>query len=217
VRDEEDRDAERPDDLRHLSAKRFAQERVDVRPRLVEEHELRRGGECTSERNALLLAARELVREPLLEPHEPDDLEQLRHPRRAQTARKSEAHVRGHRQVREERVVLEDHAHASRLGRDPYASGHLAVADDDRPTVGTLEAGDEAEKRRLPATGRAQKSHDLAASDAERRLVDGRDRPEALRHGVEPDHRAIHVRGTLQPFAPKVENPLARTPDRDDP
>ena len=56
-----------------LRAQRLAQERVDVRPGLVEQDELGRGRERAGERDALLLAARELVRVPLLEGLEADD------------------------------------------------------------------------------------------------------------------------------------------------
>ena len=77
VRDEQHRDAERPDDVGHLRAKRLAQERVDVRPRLVQEHELGRRSEGASERDALLLAAGELVRVAPLEPVETDEREQF--------------------------------------------------------------------------------------------------------------------------------------------
>ena len=78
VRDEEHGHAERADDLRDLGAQRLAQEGVDVRPRLVEQHELGRGRERTRERDALLLSAGELVRVAAAEAVEADDPEELR-------------------------------------------------------------------------------------------------------------------------------------------
>ena len=48
---------------------------------LVEQDERRMGGERAGERDPLALPAREMVRQPLLEAGEPDELEQLRDPR----------------------------------------------------------------------------------------------------------------------------------------
>ena len=64
------------------------------------------------------------------------------------------------------------------------------------------------QQRGLPASRRAEQGDDLAPRDAERRGVDGGDVAETLRHAVESDHRAVHVRGTL--------HPLGSWPSRDD-
>ena len=55
-----------------------AAERVDVRPRLVEQDDAGLGRERARERDALLLAAGELVRVAALEPVEADEREHLR-------------------------------------------------------------------------------------------------------------------------------------------
>ena len=66
---------------RELVAHRGAQVRVDVRPRLVEQHQLRLGRERARERDALLLSARELVRVALAQAAEVDEREHDRHAR----------------------------------------------------------------------------------------------------------------------------------------
>jgi hypothetical protein len=80
------------------------------------------------------------------EPAEVDEREHDRHPRAALAAREPEADVLGDGEVREERVVLEDHADAAPLRRHPGAAvGDRAVGDADLAGVGGLEAGDQAE------------------------------------------------------------------------
>ena len=71
-----DGDPEWPQDPRDLVAELAAQRRVDVRPRLVEQHDAGRGRERARERDALLLAARELVRVALAEAAQVDEREQ---------------------------------------------------------------------------------------------------------------------------------------------
>src|SRR5713101_476389 len=61
--------------------------------------------------------------------------------------------------VREERVRLEHHSHVALVGRD--VRDVLAV-DDDPSVVGPVEAGDEAERGRLAAAGRAEQREELA-------------------------------------------------------
>ena len=54
----------------------------------------------------------------------------------------------------------------------------------DRAGVWRLEAGDQAQQRRLAAAGGAEERDELAALDAELRVVDGLDRAEPLRDAV---------------------------------
>ena len=77
MRDQDDGHLERPEQRHDLLAQRCPQGRVDVRPRLVEEHELGLRREGAGERNPLLLPAGELVRVPVLEAVEPDVLHEL--------------------------------------------------------------------------------------------------------------------------------------------
>jgi hypothetical protein len=74
--------------------------------------------------------------------------------------------------VREERVVLEDRVHVAGVRR---AAGDVLAAQLDAPRVGTLEAGDDPQRRRLPEPGRAEHREELAARDLEVDRVDGDD------------------------------------------
>ena len=58
-----------------------------------------------------------------------------------------------------------------------------------RALGGLLEARDHAERRGLPAAGRAEHGEELAARDVELHLAHGREVPEALGDAVEPDAR----------------------------
>ena len=198
VRDEDDGDVDRAQDPRELVPHRGAQVRVDVRPRLVEEHQLRPGRERARQCDALLLAAGELVRVPVAEPAEVDEREHGGNAGPSLGATQPEADVLGDGQVGEEGVVLEDHPDLAALGRHPGAvAGDGHARDLDGAGLGLLEAGDQAQQRRLAAAGRAEQGDELAALDAELRVVDGPDGAEALRNAVATDHPARHVRATL--------------------
>ena len=109
-----------PDQPLQLPARLFAQHRVEVRERLVEQQDPRLGREGAGERDALLLAAGEPRDGPGLEPRELDGREGLGHAARplglADALRgEPEGDVLAGRHVREERVVLEDHSEAASL------------------------------------------------------------------------------------------------------
>ena len=155
-----------------LVAHRGAQVRVDVRPRLVEQHELGLGRERARERDALLLPARELVRVAAAEPAEADE-------RRAASAHACPAlAARERRSRRSRRPSGAGRARSpGRPSRRVRRSGgtHVplpatgAPATCDRAGVRLLEAGDQAQQRRLAAAGRAEEGDELAALDAELR------------------------------------------------
>ena len=71
------------------------------------------------------------------------------------------------------------------------AAGHWT------PPERRREACDQAQQRRLAATGRTEEGDELATLDAKLGLVDGTDRAVALRDPVEADHPTRHVRRTL--------------------
>ena len=189
VRHVEERDADLPLDRLQLDLELTPQLGVEGAEWLVEEQDGRGEHERTGERDALLLAARELVRPPLSEAAEPDELERLRHAAALLVLRhvleaEPESDVLLHREVREEGVALEhgvDRALVRRRLRD------VVLADDDPPRVGPLEAGDHPQRRRLAAAGRAEQREELAAADLERHVVDGRDVVERLAHALEDD------------------------------
>jgi hypothetical protein len=79
--------------------------------------------------------------------------------------------------VRPQRVVLEDHADVALVRRQavdaPIAEANLAA-------VGLVEAGYEAEQRRLAAAGGPEQREQLAVADLEGDAVDGGGAREAL-------------------------------------
>ena len=108
-------------DLAHLLAQPIAQSRVEVRERLVEQDEIRGGGERPGEGDALLLAARQLVYGPARVAGEPDQLEHLGDAAAIGLAAEPVADVAGHVEVWEQRVVLEHHPDPAALGGDEHA------------------------------------------------------------------------------------------------
>ena len=100
--------------------------------------------ERAGERDALALAAGEVLRQPPLEPGEPDQLDQLRDARLLSAghapqpaAAQPEPDVRRDRQVREERALLRDVADAAPLGRRVLARAvDDAAAERDRAASG---------------------------------------------------------------------------------
>ena len=126
-----------------------AQLGIEIGERLVEEKNARLADHRAAHGDALALAARERSRlaiEKLVEPQRLGDLamrsvrSRLLHPCHLQRI----ADIFGHRHMRIERVVLEDHGAAAlarlQLVDDPPANGDLAGGD-------LLEAGDEPQKR----------------------------------------------------------------------
>ena len=81
----------------------------------------------------------------------------------------AERHVLAHGHVRVERIMLENHRHAALAWRElidplPFEADLAAVE--------RLEAGDDAKKRRFPASGRAEESDELASLHIERDVVE---------------------------------------------
>src|SRR5262245_12688702 len=97
-----------------------------------------------------------------------------------------------------EREILEDHADLALLRRDQDAARfrHSAPIDQHGTRVGHLEAGQEAERRRLPASRRSEKRDSLARLDPEREGAERDTQPEALRDAppLERAHRAASLR-----------------------
>ena len=84
----------------------------------------------------------------------------------------AERDVVGDRQVRVERVVLEDHRDVAILRGEVV---HDALADRDRPVADLLEAGDHAQRGRLAAARRSDEDEELAVLDVERQVLHGVD------------------------------------------
>ena len=176
VGDVEHRDAEpllqRPDLAAHLHAKL----RVEVRQGLVHQADRRPGDDGAPQRDALLLAARELRRLAVEKRLEPEEARGVSEPRLALRRRlvahlEAEDDVLRDREVGKEGVVLEDHGDAAPGRRQP---GHVAPADRDGSGARGFEPRDEAERRRLAAARRPEQRDEGAGRRGEAHAVHGR-------------------------------------------
>src|SRR5207249_10333671 len=155
-------------DLADLAAKSKADLRVERRQRLIEQEDFRPVGERPRERGALLLAARELVRVPALEATEARQRDHLGDALVGSGGRPSghpqtEGDVLGDGHGREERVRLEDDADAALAWRHVVDD---AAVEADLARVGSLEAGDHAERRRLAAARAADEGDEVPLAES---------------------------------------------------
>ncbi len=154
---------------------------------LVEKQDARADGEGPGERDALLLAARELARLALGKAlhadggqHLPDAIRL--HGTALAAGREAIGDVLRHGHVRKERVVLEDDADLAAVRRQ-FVDGAVA---DHHLAVGLLdEAGHDPEQRGLAAARGAEQGHEFAALHLERHVVDGEPRAIAVRHAIQ--------------------------------
>ena len=161
---------------------------VEVGQRLVHQHQRRLQHDRAGDRDALLLPAGQLAGELARVLVELDEAQRLvhpparlglGHPRHLQ----SEADVGAHRHVREERVVLEDHAEAAPLRR------HVSIrrsSSQIAPPVSGSRPARQFSAVDLPQPGRAEQRDELAAPDGQVEPVQGEGAPEAAAHVVEP-------------------------------
>src|SRR2546427_753424 len=189
VGDVEGRDPEVLLDPADLAAKTEPDLRVERRERLVEQEDLRAAGERAGERDPLLLAARELVRVAALETTEARQRDHLGDALVDPDGRPSghpqaEGDVLGDRHGREERVRLEDDADGAPARRHVVDD---AIVEADLARVGPLEAGDQAERRRLAATRAADEGDELPPADLQGEPVHGGRCAEALGQAGEAD------------------------------
>ncbi len=168
VRDEQGGGAGALEDVAQIEREPLAQVGVEVREGLVEQQDRRRRRQRARERDALLLAARELVRIARARSRQPDQLEHLAHAPLAfgrRAAAQAEADVGRDVEMREQGVVLEHDAHAAPLGLGPLLRRRDALRVDVHAAfVGPHEPGDRAQRRRLAAAGRAEQAADLAGA-----------------------------------------------------
>ena len=161
-------------EARDLRAHVDAELRVEVRERLVHEVRLRLAHDRAAHRHALALPARERARLAVEELLEPEDARRVAHAPvdlvlRLLPQPQAERDVVVDREVRVERVALEDHRDVA------VARGHVVddpLADADDALADLLEAGDHAQRGRLAAPGRADEHHELAVVDLEIEAVD---------------------------------------------
>ncbi len=178
--DEERRDAEFLLEPPDLLAQGQAHLGVEGGQRLVEQQHARAQGEGPGQRDALLLAAGQLVRVALALVAEADQFQQLGGAGaplgRADLAHaQSEGHVVDGVQMREEAVRLEHHAGVAAVGRDvrdvlavhQYGSG-----------VGVFEPREHAQRGGLAAAGRAEEGQELSGAYGQVEPVEGDGGPE---------------------------------------
>jgi hypothetical protein len=186
VRDEERGPGQLLADREELLVKVVAGHLVQGPEGLVEEEDLRRDAERAGDRDAHLLAARELARVVVLAVGEPDEGEALGRDLRAARGRRS---VKLHRQLdvlldrvpRKQRRLLED----ERELLDRALRRH--AVDDDLAAGDGIEPGDELQDRRLAAAARADQRDEVAALRLEAHVVEDH-RPVAV---------ALHDAGEL--------------------
>ena len=159
-----------------------AQFRVEVRKRLVEQEALGPDDESARERDALLLAARELVRlvvRAVGHPHHLQCLGDAPLPLGGRDFAKlqSKGDVLAHGHVRPQGVALEHHAGVALVGREIR---DIRVADPDRAAVRDAEARDAAEQGGLAAAARAEQEEEFAGFDPEAHIVHRTGGPERL-------------------------------------
>ncbi len=194
VRDVDNGEAQPLLEVADLVAHLPAQPRIEVRQRLVEEQHRRLEHERAGYRHALLLAAGELGGQPLAESGQADRLERhagsrfdfdAREPRDGEPV----PDVFPHAHVREQRVALEHHRYVARGGGNV---GDVDTADRDGTHRRLLEARDDAQDRRLAASGRPEQRDQRAGRDGERNIVDRDDVPVALADMAKLDRRRVH-------------------------
>ena len=167
--------------------------RVERAEGLVEQQHLGLNGQGAGEGHALALAARELRGVALAEVGQADQLEQL-----VDTGfdlglgtvadLEPEGHVAPHGEVTEGRVVLEaepDAAAARRRVRQ------ILTLNADDAAVRRVEAGDDAQQRRLATTARAEEGRQRPCGHLERHVVQGDGVAEPLGDGLDLDTHVV--------------------------
>ena len=143
--------------LQQLVAQARPQVGIEAGEGFVEQQQVGSRGQRTGQGHALLLAARELVRQAAFEAGKAEARQQSGHPGlalRPRPAREPEADVSGHREVGEEGEVLEDEAEAALLRRQaagigpaqPHLPGRRGVQAGDHPQQGGLATARGAEQ-----------------------------------------------------------------------
>src|SRR5438552_11085065 len=194
---EDHRRARRRPELEQLVLHERARLDIKGAERLVHQEDARLVDERLGERRALAHPARELVRVVALEPGEADALDPIaRALVRVATGHTAEPRTRGHviehALPRKDRVDLKDVSNVA-----PYAA-HDLVSNAYLALARWLETGDERERRRFSAAGRADDRAELAllhgeVEIAQRRVRRTGRREEALRHVPKLD-RGCHRR-----------------------
>ena len=203
MRDEQGGDAEAALQPLQLDLHLVAQLGVEIGQRLVEQQNARLGRDGAGDRDALLLAAGELPRIARRRSRRAGRAPSasLDAPRRVSardtlSAARPKATFSNTRQMRKQRIGLEDEADAALVRRQ--AGDVVAAPIRMRPWLGSIEPGDHAQDRGLAAAGRSEQRDELALARSSARR---RARPRR-RHSTCPSrsrrqraHRPRRVRG----------------------
>ncbi|MNZ92751.1 hypothetical protein D3C78_1117860 [compost metagenome] len=162
--DQDGAGAARLEDLAHLVAEAAAQLDVEVGEGLVEQQQARLRRQRAGQGHALLLAAGQFMGIALAQGAEIDQLEHLGGDALALgVLADAEGDVLGHRQVREQRVVLEHHADAALFrGEGVAGAGNHLAGQLDAALLHGFEAGDGAQGGGLAAARGAEQAADVA-------------------------------------------------------
>ncbi len=169
---------------------------VERAERFVEQQHARLHGEGPREGDALPLTARELRRisgAKVIELHELEEILDLPgnfRVRRAPVPRshsEAERDVLEHRHVSEERVVLKDEPDCpiSRAG-----VGRVLALEQHRARIGSLQAGDDAQQRRLAAARGPEERDELSRGDGEAHVLHGREAAVRLGYVADVDRHS---------------------------
>ena len=185
----EDRHVEVLLDVLELELHVGAELLVERAQRLVHQEDARPEDEGPRQRDALLLAAGELARQPLLVAGEPHQLERLADapPRlgaRASCDLERERHVLRHGQMGEHRVALEYHPELAALGRQ---GGHRPAVHEHLAAGRIREARDHHEGRGLARSARAEQREERAGRDGDGHVAHRDHRPVGLGQLVKAD------------------------------
>ena len=173
VRHEDDRRRCRRPQVEQLVLHQRARLHVERAERLVHQDDLGRGDQALRERGPLAHAPRELMRVVVFEPGEADlgdplACARVRLPLRYAAEPQAGRDVADHALPREEHVSLED---VPEIAADP---GDGAALHEHFACARRRQAGDESERRRLPAAGRPYDRKELTAADGERQVTERR-------------------------------------------
>ena len=162
-------DAEFALQCQQLSAHVHAQLGVEIGKRFVQQQYFRFDRDSARHRDALLLAARELVRSARAVIGEPNEFERGRGAAGNVGARQlaffeAERDVLRDCHMRPQRVILEHHADVAPPWRD---ARDVRAVDGQRAALRLVKAGDQSQQRRFATAGRPQQREELTGLDGE--------------------------------------------------
>ena len=161
----------------HNAVAHFAtQAGVEVGERLIHQEQARIAHNRPRHRHPLPLAAGELRRFAIEQGIQLQHLRDFIHPRLPAglllfAHLHAEGDVVAHRQVRKQRIVLEDHREVALSGRH---FGDVLIVQPDLPLADRLQPGEQAQQGAFTAAGRAHQHHEFPFANIQRQGAEGR-------------------------------------------